>query len=210
MHGMNPRKNKRYKWGKMWRQRGHVRKGLVEDCVAVIDVAMIRDEAHSAGIHVMEQPASYPPVAIGHVFLQRDGFSLEAEHDGARQRFTLTETPTRFNGRRVWLICPDCQKRINKLYKPAGKQFACRDCHQLTYRTRQQHKCEPVTGNGLSGSATYATWQRVNAQLRAAGCTPVEIPYCVRQSAGLIPDQTRNLPPIVIRIGGYRLVIPRE
>jgi len=50
----------------------------------------------------------------------------------------LTPTETNFNGLRHWFSCPSCQSRVGKLYLPPGKlYFACRHCHDLTYRSAQ-------------------------------------------------------------------------
>ena len=48
---------------------------------------------------------------------------------------------TRCNGgKRRWLLCPACHKRVGKLYRPLNEVvFACRQCHQLTYRSAQCH-----------------------------------------------------------------------
>lgn len=62
----------------------------------------------------------------------------------------LETTPTRFNGRRWWFVCPlivrgvACDRRAGKLYLPPGaKYFGCRKCHDLTYRTCQEaHRSE--------------------------------------------------------------------
>jgi hypothetical protein len=43
---------------------------------------------------------------------------------------------------RWWFSCPQCGRRVRKLYlprKPESK-FACRNCHKLTYRTVQRHQ----------------------------------------------------------------------
>ena len=43
-------------------------------------------------------------------------------------------------GRRRWFCCPACGRRMFKLYRPPGsKIFACRKCHDLTYRCVQEH-----------------------------------------------------------------------
>jgi len=51
-----------------------------------------------------------------------------------------------FRGYRKWFICPLtvngvwCARRVRKLYLPRGeKYFGCRHCHQLTYRSCQEH-----------------------------------------------------------------------
>jgi len=59
----------------------------------------------------------------------------------------LTWTPCHFGGGRWWWQCPlvvdgrPCQRRCRILYRPPGASyFACRVCHQLTYRSRQRHR----------------------------------------------------------------------
>ena len=43
-------------------------------------------------------------------------------------------------GQRRWFRCPRCGRRMFKLYRPPGSPFfACRQCHELTYRCVQQH-----------------------------------------------------------------------
>ena len=71
----------------------------------------------------------------------------------------LTSTETRpFGGRQHWFLCPAqvrrglpredgspniCGRRVGKLYLPPGEsQFACRRCHDLTYRSCQESHCE--------------------------------------------------------------------
>jgi hypothetical protein len=62
----------------------------------------------------------------------------------------LEMTPTQFGGRRFWFVCPlimrgvPCTRRAAKLYlPPGGRYFACRRCHNLTYRSSQEaHQME--------------------------------------------------------------------
>ena len=53
----------------------------------------------------------------------------------------LTATmPRSFVSFRYWLQCPSCGRRCFKLYRPdPSSGFACRECHQLTYRSAQRH-----------------------------------------------------------------------
>jgi hypothetical protein len=62
----------------------------------------------------------------------------------------LVSTPMHFGGRWWWFGCPSamgdgsCQLRAGKLYLPPGAiYFACRQCHDLTYRSCQEaHQME--------------------------------------------------------------------
>lgn len=56
-------------------------------------------------------------------------------------------TPGGFGGVRRWLRCPGarasdpCGRRVGTLHLPPGAtRFACRDCHRLTYRSRQESR----------------------------------------------------------------------
>jgi hypothetical protein len=68
------------------------------------------------------------------------GFRLAAVYaaQGANPLFCYTRC--NYGGERRWLLCPRCFKRVAKLYRPPGEVlFACRRCHQLTYRSVQCH-----------------------------------------------------------------------
>lgn len=42
-------------------------------------------------------------------------------------------TPCNYGGQRPWWGCPGCTRRVAILY--AGRQYACRHCHDLTYKS---------------------------------------------------------------------------
>ena len=46
-------------------------------------------------------------------------------------------TKCNYGGHRPWLICMDCGRRVGVIYL-RGKYFACRNCHNLTYRSSQE------------------------------------------------------------------------
>ena len=49
----------------------------------------------------------------------------------------LATTPCNYGGFRYWFLCPKCNRRVVKLY--LNKYYYCRHCHNLTYRSCQQH-----------------------------------------------------------------------
>lgn len=69
----------------------------------------------------------------------RDGVS--SAWVSVEQPLPIEWTKCHFGGERPWFICPDinngvyCGRRVAKLYG-AGKYFACRHCHDLTYHSR--------------------------------------------------------------------------
>lgn len=44
-------------------------------------------------------------------------------------------TPCTYGGARLWWSCPGCSGRVAILY--AGRRFACRNCHGLTYTSQK-------------------------------------------------------------------------
>lgn len=56
----------------------------------------------------------------------------------------LVTTRPHYGGVRWWFLCPlrprgvPCLRRVRKLYRD-GRYFGCRHCHDLTYRSRQEH-----------------------------------------------------------------------
>lgn len=95
----------------------------------------------------------------------------------------LSWTPCTYGGQRAWWLCPavGCGRRVAVLY--GGKVYACRHCHQLTYRTqreqphdragskadklrdRLQWEAGILNGNGIKPKGMHwATFERLEAQ----------------------------------------------
>jgi hypothetical protein len=54
-------------------------------------------------------------------------------------KVTLCQTRQRL-GMRWWFRCPQCNRRARKLYLPSrATRFLCRGCHDLAYRSSQEH-----------------------------------------------------------------------
>jgi len=50
----------------------------------------------------------------------------------------LTTSKTRFNGDRLWFICPICCKRVGTLYQHTTKELiGCRSCLNLKYKKQR-------------------------------------------------------------------------
>ena len=59
----------------------------------------------------------------------------------------VVSTPCNYGGVRWWFICPlvvdgiSCQRRCQFLYFPPSSVYlGCRECHNLTYKSRQKHR----------------------------------------------------------------------
>ena len=60
----------------------------------------------------------------------------EAKHTGAP---TLSEPVANSAAKRLWCLCPDCEKRALHLYRlPSGDAWKCRRCHRLTDAKAQE------------------------------------------------------------------------
>jgi hypothetical protein len=74
------------------------------------------------------------------------GWPSSPEPQSADYRVRLTTTRPRFGGLRWWFVCPlsvggrPCERRVGKLYlPPSARYFGCRRCHELTYKSCQEH-----------------------------------------------------------------------
>jgi len=55
------------------------------------------------------------------------------------QTVWLSFTPTNFDGKRAWFVCPQCYRRVGRLFWPVhgGWAFRCRHCWRLRYYTQR-------------------------------------------------------------------------
>lgn len=63
----------------------------------------------------------------------------------------IETTPCHYGGERWWFLCPVCFRRCQIIYQPPGQGvFACRICHNLSYKSQQEGKNYPwLLVNGL-------------------------------------------------------------
>jgi hypothetical protein len=66
-------------------------------------------------------------------------------------RAHLTETATRFGGRRLWVCCPRCVRRCRVLFIGFGR-IACRRCFRLRYHSQSLDR----TGRALHAMGRIA------------------------------------------------------
>ena len=104
---------------------------IVERC-AKIDLADLKK--HSADF------AEGEAVSLGSALVNMTHRGLRLRY-WARRHGYLDEvvpfayTPTQFGGRRQWLLCPHCQRRVRVLYGGKRNLFRCRKCYGLVYRS---------------------------------------------------------------------------
>jgi hypothetical protein len=105
-------------------------------------------------------------------------FSLSFHRHGSEEIVTtipLQITHPHFGGSRWWFTCPlsvdgtACNQRVAKVYLPPGQRyFGCRDCHDLTYQSRQEkHRHEGVLERADRKIAQYR--KRLDTLMKQSG-----------------------------------------
>lgn len=63
---------------------------------------------------------------------------LQSQMKSLGVEINFTTSRTKFNGKRVWFLCPNCGRRIGTIYKhPTEEIFGCRICLNLKYRKQR-------------------------------------------------------------------------
>lgn len=63
---------------------------------------------------------------------------VQSQIDALGVEVKLTSSKTKFNGERLWFICPNCNKRVGVLRKhPVDGIIGCRICLNLKYRKQR-------------------------------------------------------------------------
>lgn len=61
----------------------------------------------------------------------------EGEWEDVTETIILTRTLCNYGGKRPWFICPECGRKVGKLYA-GGKYFFCRICCNLAYYSQRE------------------------------------------------------------------------
>jgi hypothetical protein len=89
----------------------------------------------------------------------------------------LKKSTPNYGGERTWLVCPQCDKKINRLYLPPdGREFACRECHRLRYRSQEKRSSH----HGDTVGATVTTRSPVLGQVGLAAQSTGQNPQTLR------------------------------
>ena len=131
-----------------WRKKkGRVEQSLVLS-IQPISSMSLTVECHNSDVLAWSKRFRWPdkPLKGGLRFLRKLPLQYVAVCEGqwrpVQLMFTLEATKTGSGGLRWWFRCPlaNCTRRAAKLYLPVNAPyFGCRDCHQLTYRSVQEH-----------------------------------------------------------------------
>jgi hypothetical protein len=132
-----------------------IRQGLLEDgCTGRIWGHLAEEEEnvriYDGYLDTPQQPCK-DPSASGKMFVIRHLKPSQEGYVVQNWQFVhLLTTRIHRGGARHWFRCPGpgpevadtCGKRVGCLYLPEGsRQFLCRSCHGLTYRSRQRWNC---------------------------------------------------------------------
>ncbi len=185
------------------RWKGHQKKRTVEECLTLDSCMLARKLPFSAGYHAEGINVSWTQAETGELLgdgsleidiLDPEDAGLIVSYDdpgtGRRRNMPVGLTTTRqtFGGLRWWFVCllpvrgQPCQRRVRKVYLPPGGRFlGCRQCHDLTYRSRQEsHRFDrgiygvrsPVEELGLTTMARVPAgelWEGPRASYSAQG-----------------------------------------
>lgn len=84
------------------------------------------------------------------------------EWEAIEQFVPFDHTPCHYGGKRTWLLCTECNRRVTCIYA-AGKYFLCRHCYGLNhqsqhenYSDRQLSKAQSIRTK-LGGSGSLAS-----------------------------------------------------
>lgn len=63
---------------------------------------------------------------------------LEAQVEALGIEVSFTTSKARFDGERIWFVCPNCNRRVGTLYKHSTEKIlGCRICLHLKYRKQR-------------------------------------------------------------------------
>jgi hypothetical protein len=144
-------------WGTQMSRRERSDRLCVEDCLGFDIAGLVRDGVFRAaavnascwkdesGQETLRITHWLETTATGQLFLSLvygvpNVFTL-----GPDETIEIAETRLHFGSRR-WFLCPrspygiPCRQRVRFLYLlPGGRSLGCRKCHDLTYRSAQEH-----------------------------------------------------------------------
>ncbi|MCP4604270.1 MAG: hypothetical protein GY847_27730 [Proteobacteria bacterium] len=122
------------------RWNGYEKKTTVEDCT-VLPVQAFAAFKQATGILHWRTVTGSERASIGYqVIGYQDSVILSYSRwrSDVEVIVPIDTTYPNFGGYRWWFLCPDCRRRVGKLYlPPSALRFSCLRCHHLTYETTQ-------------------------------------------------------------------------
>jgi hypothetical protein len=74
----------------------------------------------------------------GHITTEGLVLSYRVNGESINELIRIVETPCHYGGNRPWLQCPNCHRRVGKIYLK-GKRFLCRLCYNLAYQSQREN-----------------------------------------------------------------------
>jgi len=134
------------RWG------SHTKKTTVEEC-RTLDLTQLeraglfrfpaRNTVRGA-LQWMNPATGQKTASVGFTLERRDRAlvltpAYKIRDEDIRIPVRIEATVSNFGGFRHWGACPDCGRRVRKLYMPpGGRRFSCRTCLDLTYESSQK------------------------------------------------------------------------
>ncbi|WP_212744640.1 hypothetical protein [Bathymodiolus heckerae thiotrophic gill symbiont] len=72
-----------------------------------------------------------------------------AEWETVEQFVSFDYTPCNYGGKRTWLLCTHCNRRVTCIYV-TGKYFLCRHCYGLNHQSQHEGYCDRLLSKAQS------------------------------------------------------------
>ena len=134
-----------------------------------LDIGRLHREGMLTPLNVLTTSWSYTtadhedrPAGSIRIFVLGNALRLSymiTDKDTSKQRdcnisVPLEWIPCTYGGTRPYFACPDCHRRVLKLYKPSSHTtFSCRHCLDLTYRSCQDSGDDHAMARARTGRA---------------------------------------------------------
>ena len=78
-----------------------------------------------------------------------------------QQHIWLKRTPCNYGGERTWFACPNCWRRVAKLFLRSGAGFVCRHCGRISYGSQSDDAIDRTWRKQAKAEAKLGKyWQR--------------------------------------------------
>lgn len=138
-------------WGWYWKiKRQHIAKPLCswQQFVPIDSFAMFKNKVLVDLVHESDDKNSFNIPCYNLIATLMPNNHIQVVYDGGAYVIPVEEKPCNYGGVYHFFRCPQCSKRVRKLYCKAGR-YACRKCHGLGYYTQRLRTSERHFTMGL-------------------------------------------------------------
>ncbi len=120
------------------------KKGMLKDGHSDTTVTWVtQNTGKESRIALEVNMISRPYARFKYLLTDREGNSTPYDFEVG-----LITTPCNYGGVRYWFACPVCGRRVGGLYlAPGDRNFVCRRCNNLSYRSRNRSRIESFGHN---------------------------------------------------------------